>query len=121
MSQDTCTFSYVRLLDSQPVTARGIERSWMDLKIEFGREGDGLAGAKYYKTISPRGPQLFAVKLDQTVWYHDKGKWQMYQSATDVKYDTYHSAEMHPRKSTFASTTDEDDDPQFGEQDDNQR
>jgi hypothetical protein len=87
MTDDTCTFSYISKKDFAPKTATGVERSWFDLKIEFGRQGDGLSGAKYYKTVSKEGPQLFAVKLDQSVWYHDEGKWHKYQTATDVKYE----------------------------------
>jgi hypothetical protein len=117
MTNDTCTFSYVALKDSAPRTTKGIERSWLDLKIEFNRQGEGLPGAKYYKTISEQGPQLFAVKLDQTVWYHDANKWHRYQTATDVKYDKMHSEDLNPDRTTSVSTLDDDDDPRFGEQD----
>lgn len=86
MAEKTCTFSYIAAKDCAPKTATGVERGWLDLKIEFGRTGEGLAGATYYKTISDQGPQLFAVQLDESVWYHDAGAWHRYQTATDIKY-----------------------------------
>src|SRR5437868_4400502 len=52
MTDDTCTFSYISAKDFAPKTATGVQRSWFDLKLEFGRQGEGLPGAKYYKTIS---------------------------------------------------------------------
>ncbi|CAF2723553.1 unnamed protein product [Rotaria sp. Silwood2] len=117
MRDDTCTFSYVAAKDSAPKTATGIERAWRDLKLEFSRKGDGLPGAKYYKTISVQGPQLFAVKIDQTVWYHDEDKWHMYQTATDVKYDKIQLPDLNPRRPTLVSATTDDDEPCFCEQD----
>ncbi|CAF1011702.1 unnamed protein product [Rotaria sordida] len=118
MSNDTCTFSYVATKDSQPKIATGIECSWMDLKIEFSRQGKGVPGAKYYKTISEQGPELFAVEPDQTVWYHDENKWHRYQTAKDVKYGTIQSENLSPKRGTFSSTTDDDDDePHFGQKD----
>ncbi|CAF1133536.1 unnamed protein product [Rotaria sordida] len=100
MDYDTCTFSYVATKDRAPKTPTGIECSWLDLKLEFNRQGDGVPGAKYYKTITKEGPQL-------------------YQTATDVKYDQIHSPDLNPRRGTFTSTTDDDDDddePRFGEE-----
>ncbi|CAF1413203.1 unnamed protein product [Rotaria sordida] len=117
MDYDTCTFSYVATKDRAPKTPTGIECSWLDLKLEFNRQGDGLPGAKYYKTITKEGPQLFAVKPDQSVWYHDENQWHRYQTATDVKYNQIHSPDLNPRRGTFTSTTDDDDDePRFGEE-----
>jgi len=121
MTDDKCTFSYVSARDSAPKTATGIERSWLDLKLEFNRQGEGLPGAKYYKTISVQGPQLFAVKHDQTVWYHDANKWHRYQTATDVKYDKMHSGNLNPVRETFISKSngeydDDVDDPCFSVQ-----
>jgi hypothetical protein len=119
MSDDTCTFSYISKRDLAPKTATGIERSWLDLKIEFGLQGEGLPGAKYYKTVSEQGPELFAVKPDQSVWYHDENIWKRYQTATDVKYDQVYSTDLNPKRGgTFSSTPDDDDDePHFGQQD----
>ncbi len=121
MTDDTCTFSYVASKDFAPRTTTGIERTWLDLKIEFSRKGEGLPGAKYYKTISEKGPELFAVKPDQTVWYHDADKWHRYQTATDVKYNKIHSADLAPERKISTSKSngddDDDDDPCFGVQD----
>jgi len=86
MSEEMCTFSYISKVDFAPKTAIGVERTWLDLKLEFNRTGEGLAGAKYYKRISEQGPQLFAVKLDNSVWYHDNGKWHRYQTATNIQF-----------------------------------
>ncbi|CAF5092799.1 unnamed protein product [Rotaria sp. Silwood1] len=119
MDYDTCTFSYVATKDRAPKKPTGIESSWLNLKLEFGRRGEGLPGAKYYKTISVEGPQLFAVKPDQSVWYHDANQWHRYQTAADVKYGQIHSPDLNPRRGTFTSTTDEDDvddEPHFGEE-----
>ncbi|UJR11376.1 hypothetical protein I4U23_015556 [Adineta vaga] len=118
MPRDTCTFNFISKRDGQPKTATGIEQSWLDLKIEFSRQGEGLPGATYYKTISLQGPQLFAVKPDQTVWYHDENRWFKYRTATAIKYDRLYGEDLFPRRDTFASTTtEEDDEPNFGEQD----
>jgi hypothetical protein len=124
MTDDTCTFSYVATKDLAPRTTTGIERSWLDLKLEFNRQGEGLPGATYYKTISEKGPELFAVKPDQTVWYHDANKWHRYKTATDVKYGKLHSANLHPEREISASKANVDDDgdddvdePCFGVQD----
>ena len=118
MTDDTCTFSYVAAKNSAPKTATGIEHTWLDLKLEFNRQWEGLAGAKYYQTISSQGPQLFAVKHDQIVWYHDENKWHRYQTATDVKHDKIHSENFNSKRATSVTTTDDDDDdePYFGEE-----
>ncbi|CAF0821803.1 unnamed protein product [Rotaria sp. Silwood1] len=85
---DTCQFSYISRATLQITTALGIERSWNDLRSEFGLSVSPLVGATYYKTISLKGPQLFAVDKQECVWYHDDGKWFRYNTATDIKYDT---------------------------------
>jgi hypothetical protein len=115
MTDDTCTFSYISAKDFAPKTATGVERSWLDLKLEFSHQGEGLPGARYYKTISVQGPELFAVKHDQTVWYHDQNKWRKYIPATNIKYDKIHSNNLDPNRSTVAPT-DDDDEPHFGEE-----
>jgi hypothetical protein len=68
MTDDTCTFSYVAVKDFAPRTNAGIERSWLDRKLKFNRQGDGLPGTTYYKTISGKGRELFADQPDQSVW-----------------------------------------------------
>ncbi|CAF1147344.1 unnamed protein product [Didymodactylos carnosus] len=109
---DTCTFSYIAKKDFSPKTATGIERTWIDLKIECNRHGQGLAGAKYYKTISFQGPELFAVQLDQSVWYHDQNKWHRYQTASNVKYDKIQSSDLNPTRAMDDLTISDDDDEQ---------
>jgi hypothetical protein len=120
MTDDTCTFSYIAKGGYEPRTATGVERTWLDLKLEFGRRGEGIPGAKYYKTISEKGPQLFAVKPDQSVWYHDEGKWHRYQTATDVKFGKLNSPLLDPTRKFFTSTSNDqadDDESNFGTQD----
>jgi hypothetical protein len=117
MTDDTCTFSYVAAKDFAPRTTTGIERSWLDLKLEFNRQGEGLPGATYYKTISEQGPQLFAVRPDQTVWYHDENKWHKYITATNVTYDKVRSKDLNPIRPTPGSPVDDDDEPGFGQED----
>lgn len=82
---NTCRFSYVQKNTALPVTAFGVERSWEQLQAEFDRQGPGYPGAAYYKTISLKGPQLFAVVNNEWVLYHDAGQWHRYISATDIK------------------------------------
>ena len=83
---DTCEFCYISRQTHLLVRAWGVERSWEDLKIEFGRSGEGLPGATYYKRTSPQGPELFAVIDENQVYYHDEGGWHRYITATDVKF-----------------------------------
>lgn len=116
MTDDTCTFTYVATKDYASKITTGVERTWRDLKIEFGRTGEGLPGARYFKTISPQGPQLFAVKTDDTVWYHDENKWHKYQTAADVKFGTRELTNANP-KGQLSLLNDNDDEPNFGEQD----
>jgi hypothetical protein len=85
---NTCEFYYIRRRDSLPILARGIEKAWSELQVEFGRTGPGYPGATYYKTISPEGPELFAVVNKKWVLYHDKDKWHRYTTACDLKYGT---------------------------------
>ncbi|CAF1093827.1 unnamed protein product [Rotaria magnacalcarata] len=118
MTDDTCTFSYIAAKDSSPKIATGIERAWFDLKLEFKRRGEGLPGAKYYKTISVQGPQLFAVRMDQTVWYHDADIWHKYITARDIKYGKMQSSDLNPKPIIMPTAIiDDDDEPCFGEQD----
>ena len=85
---NTCEFYYIRRRDNLPIQAKGIEKSWSELQREFGRNGSGYPGATYFKTISPEGPELFAVVNKKWVLYHDGGKWHRYITACDIKFDT---------------------------------
>ncbi|CAF3278128.1 unnamed protein product [Rotaria socialis] len=117
MTDDTCTYSYIAVKDCCPKIATGIERTWFDLKLEFNRRGEGLPGAKYYKTISAQGPQLFAVKMDQTVWYHDADRWHMYMTARDIKYGKMQSPDLNPERTIMPTAIKDDDgEPCFSEQ-----
>lgn len=84
-TMDTCQFSYISRTTYEIVTALGIEQCWNDIKSEFELAVGPLSGAKYYKTISLQGPQLFAVKSKESVWYHDEGQWFCYRTACDIK------------------------------------
>ncbi|CAF1423789.1 unnamed protein product [Didymodactylos carnosus] len=84
---NTCTFTYISRETHLPRTTTGTEYAWEDLKILCNREGEGYPGAKYYKTISPEGPELFAVVNQTMVLYHDKGKWIRYLTAKNIQFD----------------------------------
>lgn len=83
-----CEFYFIRRRDNLPIQAKGIEKSWTELQKEFGRKGPGYPDATYYKTISPEGPELFAVVNKKWVLYHDGGKWHRYITACDIKFET---------------------------------
>jgi hypothetical protein len=83
---NACEFYYISREGNLPIQAKGIERSWSDLQQEFGRSGPGYPGATYYKTISDRGPQLFAVVNNKWVLYHDDGRWHRYLTACDITH-----------------------------------
>jgi hypothetical protein len=97
---DTCQFSYISLKTYLQTTAIGIERAWDSLKMEFDRSGPGIPGATYYKTISAQGPQLFAVVDENQVFYHDKGQWFRYITATDVKFGQMNTTDDPQRATT---------------------
>ena len=85
---NTCEFYFIRRRDNLPIQTTGIEKSWSELQLEFGRTGPGYPGATYYKTISSEGPELFAVVNKKWVLYHDEGKWHRYITACDIKFET---------------------------------
>lgn len=85
---NTCGFYYIRRQDNLPIHVKGIETSWFELQVEFGRTGPGYPDATYYKRISDEGPELFAVVNKKWVLYHDEGKWHRYITACDLKFDT---------------------------------
>jgi hypothetical protein len=87
-----------------PKRALGIERSWEELKEEMGRTGPGYPGAIYFKTISVQGPQLFAVVNDDSVFYHDHGKWHRYITAYDIKFGTIESTNPNPTRAMSEDT-----------------
>ena len=82
---DTCQFSFVQRTTYLPVTALGFEQSWEEIKVAFGYHGPGYPGATYYKTISLRGPEMFAVVNNEWVLYYEDEQWHRYISATDIK------------------------------------
>jgi hypothetical protein len=83
---DTCQFSFISKRTYLEVTARGVERSWDDLKIECDRSGPGIPGATYYKRLGTAGPELFAVLDENQVFYHDAGEWHKYITARNVRF-----------------------------------
>ena len=87
-----------------PKRVWGIERSWEELKEEFGRTGPGYPDATYFKTISYDGPQLFAVVNDDSVLYHDRGQWHRYITARDIKFSTVESSDTNPKRATSDET-----------------
>ena len=97
---DTCRFSYVQKVTALPITAFGVERSWEQLQVEFDRHGPGYPGATYFKTISLKGPQLFAVVNNAWVLYHDNEQWHRYISATDIKLGRMNTMLDEPERAT---------------------
>jgi hypothetical protein len=83
---DTCQFNYINRRTRLETTARGVERSWDDLKVECHREGPGIPGATYYKRLGTAGPELFAVMNENEVFYHDEGEWYQYATATNILF-----------------------------------
>ena len=97
---DTCRFSYVQKVTALPITAFGVERSWEQLQVEFDRHGPGYPSATYFKTISLKGPQLFAVVNNAWVLYHDNEQWHRYISATDIKLGRMNTMLDEPERAT---------------------
>lgn len=100
-----CEFYYIRRRDNLPIQAKGIEKTWAELQREFGRIGPGYPGATYFKTISPEGPELFAVVNEKWVLYHDGGKWHRYITACDIKVQS-----IRDNKSNGKQAIDQDED-----------
>jgi hypothetical protein len=85
---EVCEFTFTSTVDYQFVYAKGIESSWYDLKRKFNRQGvECNPTASYYEKISRRGPQLFAIVNQTSVFYHDKDEWYKYRSAENIKCD----------------------------------
>ena len=97
---DTCQFSYVQRTTFLPVTALGFEQSWEQLKVEFNYHGSGCPGATYYKTISCRGPELFAVVNNAWVLYYENEQWHRYISATDIRFGRMNTMLDEPERAT---------------------
>ncbi|CAF0982504.1 unnamed protein product [Adineta ricciae] len=87
--REICEFIFVsnRSTDRTIVHAQGIESSWYDLKRKLHREGDAydMAASYYQKTRQKdRGPELFAIINNDTVFYHHNNQWITYNSARNV-------------------------------------
>jgi hypothetical protein len=95
---DTCQFSFTQRTTFLPVTTLGFERSWEQLQMEFNCHGSGYPGASYYKTISLRGPALFAVVNDTWVLYYENEAWHRYISAADIKFGRMNIMPAEPKR-----------------------
>ena len=95
---DTCQFSYIQRTTFLPVTALGVERSWEQLQEEFDYHGPGYPGATYFKTISLRGPELFALVNNTWVLYYENETWHRYLSATNIKLGRMNMMPVEPRQ-----------------------
>jgi len=88
---DTCQFTYISPQDYMKRTAIGVEQAWEVLCAKLHREGPELPNATHYYTISPEGPELFAVvQIDDgcfEVYYHDCSIWHKYITAHDIIFD----------------------------------
>lgn len=88
---DRCQFTYIALRDDMRCTAVGVEQAWEVLCAKLNRDGPGLPNGTHYFTVSPKGPELFAVVENDDhfdVYYHDCGRWFRYVTAYDVVFDT---------------------------------
>lgn len=95
---DTCQFSYIQRTTFLPVTALGFERSWGQLQQEFGCHGPGYPAATYFKTISLRGPELFALVNNTWILYYENEAWHRYLSATDIKLGRMNMMPVEPKR-----------------------
>lgn len=83
---ESCEFTFTSKIDLRVVRARGTEASWDDLKEQFDRKGPHCGpSALYYRTESARGPQLFAIIGNDSVYYHEDSLWEKYLSARDIQ------------------------------------
>ena len=70
------------------VHARGMESSWRELKSKYERRGSHPhPDALYYEKMSLRGPQLFAIVGNDTVFYHDNDIWFKYRSEDNIRFN----------------------------------
>jgi hypothetical protein len=82
---EMCEFTFTAKNDSQFIHAKGIESSWHDLKQKFNRQGaEYNPTASYYEKTSDRGPKLFAIVNNNSVFYHDNNEWYTYVSARNI-------------------------------------
>ena len=84
----TCEFFYVSRATNLPIKAVGTKTTWLELQQEFNRKSEAYPDAEYFRTISEKGPKLFAVVNRKWVLYHENEEWHRYISACDVKYRT---------------------------------
>jgi hypothetical protein len=85
--REICEFYFISTKDRQLVHAKGIETSWYDLKRELDRQGaECNPTASYYLKTNTRnrGPGLFAIVNNGSVFYHEKGVWEIYNSAKNI-------------------------------------
>ncbi len=59
--------------------------------MEFNYHGSSYPGATYFKTISLRGPEFFAIVNDT---------WHRYISATDIKFGRMNIMITEPKRAT---------------------
>ncbi|CAF1103535.1 unnamed protein product [Rotaria sordida] len=96
---EMCEFTYTSLQDLKFVHANGIESSWYDLKRKFNRQGvECDSTASYYEKISKRGPELFAIVNNTSVFYHDNNKWSKYRSAANITCNLIPWSDTNPLK-----------------------
>ncbi|CAF3416770.1 unnamed protein product [Rotaria sp. Silwood1] len=82
---EMCEFTFTSLKDLKFVHAKGIESSWYNLKHKFNRQGAECdPTASYYEKISKRGPELFAIVNNTSVFYHGNDEWSKYHSAANI-------------------------------------
>lgn len=83
---EICEFTFISKIDFALVHCKGKETSWHELKSKFQRQGEAChPRASYYEKTSARGPQLFALLANGTVFYHDNDIWYPYRTANNTR------------------------------------
>lgn len=101
---EICQFTFTSNKTRKIMYVSGRESSWYDLKHRFNRQGGKLnSPASYYQTISPKGPELFAIRNDRSVFYHDNDQWLKYISAGNVECHLSPSSELNSRQQSLSS------------------
>ena len=91
---EICQYTFTSVQTTETIYVTGRESSWYDLKRQFNRQGGKLnSPASYYQRISVNGPELFAIRNDRSVFYHNNDQWHKYVTAQNVECHLSQSSE----------------------------
>lgn len=85
--REICEFTFVGKKTLRFIHVIGIESSWYDLKRTLNRQGaECNPAASYYQKTNKTdpGPELFAVVNSSSVFYHERGVWEIYNSTRNI-------------------------------------